>query len=141
MAVQNKTIGSIGGDTYKHFRKSMVPFVTPKVQTADISPHCLERKILYGILKNTQRRCYTAFSKSKPYKNAETQTDYRESEAQTEPWEPPCKIVPGNNYIAVILYQIHRIYKSINKAEETKHEEEAKLEMPKREFYYILIFI
>ncbi|XP_018311695.1 protein MAATS1 [Mycetomoellerius zeteki] len=97
MAVQNKTIGSIGGDTYKHFRKSMVPFVTPKVQTADISPHCLERKILYGILKNTQRRCYTAFSKSKPYKNAETQTDYRESEAQTEPWEPPCKIVPDHN--------------------------------------------
>ncbi|KYM76353.1 AMY-1-associating protein expressed in testis 1 [Atta colombica] len=97
MSIQDKTIGSISGDMYKHFRKSMVPFVTSEVQTADVLPHCLEHKTLYGILQNTQRRCYTAFSKSKPYKNAETQTDYRESEAQTEPWEPPCKIVPGHN--------------------------------------------
>ncbi|KAG5322446.1 CFA91 protein, partial [Pseudoatta argentina] len=97
MVVQDKTIGSISGDMYKHFQKSMVPCVTSKVQTADISPHYLEHKTVYGILQNTQRRCYTAFSKSKPYKNAETQTDYRESEAQTEPWEPPCKIVPGHN--------------------------------------------
>ncbi|XP_018370555.1 PREDICTED: protein MAATS1-like [Trachymyrmex cornetzi] len=97
MAIQDKTIGSINGDMHKHFRKSMVPFVTSKVQTADVSSYCLERKTLYEILQNTQRQCYTAFSKSKPYKNAETQTDYRESEAQTEPWEPPCKIVPGHN--------------------------------------------
>ncbi|XP_018392737.1 PREDICTED: protein MAATS1-like [Cyphomyrmex costatus] len=97
MAVQNKTVGSIGGDTYKHFRKPMLPFVTSKVQTTDVSPHCLEHKTLYGILQSAQRRCYTAFSKSKPYKNAETQTDYRESEVQTEPWEPPYKIVSGHN--------------------------------------------
>ncbi|XP_018355395.1 PREDICTED: protein MAATS1-like [Trachymyrmex septentrionalis] len=97
MAVQDKTIGSISGDTFKHFRKSMESFVTSKVQTADVSPHCLERKTQYGILQNTQRRCYTAFSKLKPYKNAETQTDYRDSEVQTEPWEPPYKIVPGHN--------------------------------------------
>jgi len=99
MAVQGKTI--IGGDTYKHFRRSMVPFPIPKIQTADI-PHCLERKVLNGILQNAQRRCYTAFPKlENAYKNAETQTDYRESEVQTEPWEPPCKIVPGNdNYVA-----------------------------------------
>lgn len=93
MAIQGKTVGIIGGDTYKHFRRSLVPFVS-EIQTADI-PCYLERKALNGILQNTQRRCYTAFPKSEPYKNAETQTDYRESEAQTEPWEPPCKIVPG----------------------------------------------
>lgn len=101
MAVQGKTIGIISGDTYKHFRRSMVPFGTtvPKTQTVDI-PRCLEHNALNG-MRTIQRRCYTTFSETEPYKNAETQTDYRESEAQTEPWEPPCKVVPGNdNYIA-----------------------------------------
>lgn len=98
MAVQEKTIGIIGEDTYKHFRRSMVPFTTvPKIQTVDI-PRCLEHDALNGILQTVQRRCCTTFSKTEPYKNAETQTDYRESEAQTEPWEPPCKVIPGNNY-------------------------------------------
>ncbi|XP_011867141.1 PREDICTED: protein MAATS1-like [Vollenhovia emeryi] len=98
MAVQGKTIEIIGGDAYRHFRKAMVPFATvPKIQTADI-PRCLERKeFLNGISQSAQRRCYTAFSKLELCKNAETQTDYRESEAQTEPWEPPCKIVTGHN--------------------------------------------
>lgn len=110
MAVQSKTIDIIGGDTYKYFRTSMVPstFVS-KVQAADI-PGCLKRKTLNGILQNAQRRYYATFPKSEPYKNAETQTDYRESEAQTEPWEPPCKIVPGNhNYIVITLHEIYRI--------------------------------
>lgn len=112
MAVQGKTVGIIGGDTYKHFRRS-VPLVVPKIQTADV-PCCLERKTLNGILQNVQRRYYTAFPKSEPYKNAETQTDYRESETQTEPWEPPYKIVPGNNdYIAVIFHEIRRMSKKI----------------------------
>ncbi|XP_028046230.1 cilia- and flagella-associated protein 91 isoform X2 [Monomorium pharaonis] len=99
MAVQGKTIKIISGDTDKHFRRSMVPFTGPKIQTPDIS-YCLERKaksLNYGIMANAQRRCYTIFPKSEPYKNAETQTDYRESEAQTEPWEPPCKFVSGHN--------------------------------------------
>ncbi|XP_039311922.1 cilia- and flagella-associated protein 91 isoform X2 [Solenopsis invicta] len=93
MAVQGKTIEMINGDTYKQFRRSLVPFI---VQTPDI-PCCLERNTLNGILQNVQKRCGTAFSKSEPYKNAETQTDYRESETQTEPWEPPCKIISGHN--------------------------------------------
>lgn len=98
MALQGKTIDIISRDTYKYFRRSMIPFTA--VQTVDI-PRCSEHNALNGILQTIQRRCYTAFSKSESYKNAETQTDYRESEAQTEPWEPPCKVVPGNNdYIA-----------------------------------------
>lgn len=141
MAVQGKMIGIIGGDTYKHFRKSMVSFTTvSKIQTAGI-PRCLERKALNGILQNAQRQCYTAVSKSEPYKNAATQTDYRESEAQTEPWEPPCKIIPGNNnYIAVML-QYNEIRR--NQLENRKGKKETKLEMQKSENSNedILIFI
>lgn len=97
MAVQGKTVEIIGASTYKHFRRSIssLPLI-PKVQPADI-PRCLDRKALNGILQSAQRRYCTGKSpKSEPYKNAETQTDYRDSEAQTEPWEPPCKIVPGH---------------------------------------------
>ncbi|XP_070516123.1 cilia- and flagella-associated protein 91 [Cardiocondyla obscurior] len=95
MAVQGKMIGIVSGDAYKYFRRSMVPFtVVPKVHTADLR---LENEALNGILQNAQRRCCTALPKIELYKNAETQTDYRDSEAQTDPWEPPCKIIPGHN--------------------------------------------
>jgi len=109
----------------------MVPFVTSEVQTADVLPHCLKHKTLYGILQNTQRRCYTAFSNSKPYKNAETQTDYRESEAQTEPWEPPCKIVPGNNYIAVIIILQYTVSDSYRIHSQSRKQKKQKLEILK----------
>ncbi|XP_028046229.1 cilia- and flagella-associated protein 91 isoform X1 [Monomorium pharaonis] len=123
MAVQGKTIKIISGDTDKHFRRSMVPFTGPKIQTPDIS-YCLERKaksLNYGIMANAQRRCYTIFPKSEPYKNAETQTDYRESEAQTEPWEPPCKFVSGIITIILQLYcniEVHKVAQSKNRNRE-----------------------
>lgn len=94
MAVRSETAGITNKDAYKHFRRPVVP----EIQTADI-PRYLEHKVLSGILQNAQRRHCTASFKSEPRKNTGTQTDYRESEAQTEPWEPPYKIVPGNNIL------------------------------------------
>jgi hypothetical protein len=85
----------------------MIPFAVPKIQTADCSsPRYLEYKILSGILQNTQRQCYTASPKLEQNKKCvETQTDYRESEAQTEPWEPPYKVIPGNSIIFYIKFK------------------------------------
>lgn len=96
MAVRSEAVGVTSESMYKRFRRPTIPFAVPKIQTADCSsPRCFEHRILSGILQNAQRQCYTASPKSEQYKNAETQTDYRESEAQTEPWEPPYKVIPG----------------------------------------------
>ncbi|XP_072761993.1 cilia- and flagella-associated protein 91 isoform X2 [Anoplolepis gracilipes] len=90
MAEQSETAVIMNENTCKHFRRSILPKIT------DI-PHYLEDRILSGILQNAQKQC-TASLKSESRKNTqETQTDYRESEAQTEPWESPYKIVPGHN--------------------------------------------
>ncbi|KAL6430620.1 hypothetical protein ACFW04_006901 [Cataglyphis niger] len=90
MALQGETIEIMNENTCKHFRRPILP----EIQIIDI-PH-LEHRNLSGILQNAQKR-YCTVSHKLPCKNAETQTDYRESEAQTEPWEPPYKIVPGHN--------------------------------------------
>ncbi|XP_032688884.1 cilia- and flagella-associated protein 91-like isoform X1 [Odontomachus brunneus] len=93
MAVRSKTVGTSYDSKCKYLRRPVIPFSVPKIETTDI-PYYLDRKVLSGIL---QRQCYTVPPKLEQYKNAGTQTDYRESEAQTEPWEPPYKIVPGHN--------------------------------------------
>lgn len=95
MAVRSKTVGTSCNGKYKYFRRPVIPFSVPKIETTDI-PYYLDRKVLSGIL---QRQCYTMSPKLEQYKNAGTQTDYRESEAQTEPWEPPYRIVPGNSNV------------------------------------------
>ncbi|XP_029672412.1 cilia- and flagella-associated protein 91-like isoform X2 [Formica exsecta] len=92
MAVQRETVAIMNKDTCKHFWRP----VLPKIQTVDV-PQYLEHRVLSGILQNVQKRHYTISLKSEPCKNTETQTDYRDSEAQTEPWEPPYKIVPDHN--------------------------------------------
>ncbi|XP_012234678.1 cilia- and flagella-associated protein 91 isoform X2 [Linepithema humile] len=98
MAVRSEAVGVTGESMYKRFRRPMIPFAAPKIQTADCSsPRYLEHKILSGILQSTRRQCYTASPKLEQLRNAETQTDYRESETQTEPWEPPYKVIPGHN--------------------------------------------
>lgn len=95
MAIRSKTVGITGESMYKRFRGPTIPFTVPRTQTADCNSPCyLQHKILSGILQKTQRQCYTS-PKLEQHKNAETQTDYRESEAQTEPWEPPYKVIPG----------------------------------------------
>lgn len=95
MAVRSKTVGIACENRY--FRRPVVPFTVPTLETTDI-PYYSDRKVLSGIL---QRQCFTVSPKSEPYKNAGTQTDYRESEAQTDPWEPPYKIIPGKNNVTL----------------------------------------
>jgi len=91
MAVQSETTRITNDeDMYKHFRK----LVLPKIQIINI-PHYFEHRSLSGILQNGQKQYCNTLLKSKPCKNTKTQTDYRESETQTEPWEPPYKIIPG----------------------------------------------
>ncbi|EFN80768.1 AMY-1-associating protein expressed in testis 1 [Harpegnathos saltator] len=93
MSGRSKTVCTVHNNTFKCFRKPVIPFTMTKVETTDI-PYYMDRKVLSGIL---QRQCYTVSSKLELYKNAGTQTDYRDSEAQTEPWEAPYKITPGHN--------------------------------------------
>lgn len=106
MAIRSKTIEIINEDiTYKH-RSAIVP----EIQIADI-PHYLKYKALSGVLQeNSQRRHCTASLKSETQKNAGTQTDYRESEAQTEPWEPPYKIVSGHPTTSQLANSRHLTY-------------------------------
>ncbi|XP_020291016.1 protein MAATS1-like isoform X2 [Pseudomyrmex gracilis] len=94
MAVECKTIGITDEDVYEHFRRPVVPFAVPKIRVADRLPRYWKYKVPNEV---SREQCCTASSKSEPHKNVQTQTDYRESEAQTDPWEPPYKVVPGHN--------------------------------------------
>jgi len=98
--MRNKTIRITNKNMHKHFNKPIIPFVVSNIQTTNSSTY-VENKVLKGILQNAQNRC--CLVSSELYKNAEIQTDYRESETQTEPWEPPYKIVRGNNYIIIYI--------------------------------------
>lgn len=99
MAVQCKTIGITNEDVCKHFRRPFVPFAMPKMRIADVA-----RYWKYKAPNEVSRgQCCTASPKLESHKNVQTQTDYRESEAQTDPWEPPYKVVPGDNCIAPII--------------------------------------
>lgn len=88
-------------DMYKHFRR----LVLPKIQIVDI-PHYFEHRNVSGILQNGQKRYCNTLLVSKPRKNAEIQTDYRENETQTEPWEPSYKIIQGNNILFNKYYYV-----------------------------------
>lgn len=85
-------------DRYKYFQRPVVPFTASRTQTVNI-PYHAQREVLNRILRNARRQCYIPSPKLESHKNAGTQTDYRENEAQTEPWEPPYKIVSGSNSI------------------------------------------
>jgi len=100
MAIRNKTIRITNKNMHKHFNKPIIPFVVSNIQTINISTY-VENKVLKGILQDTQKRCCLVSSES--CKNAEIQTDYRESETQTEPWEPPYKIIQGNNIVIIYI--------------------------------------
>lgn len=104
MAVRNKTVSTAYDSRCKYFQRTIVPFSMPKIETTDI-PYNFDSKVL----KILQRQCYTISPKSELYKNAETQTDYRESEAQTDPWEPPYMVVPGNNNVISRYISYYRI--------------------------------
>lgn len=81
-------------NTYKYFCRPIVPFLVSKVQNVNI-PIRFNHDILSDIVTNAQRQCYVFSPKSVPFRNIGTQTDYRDGESQTIPWEPPYKIKAG----------------------------------------------
>lgn len=81
-------------NNYKYFRRPIVPFLVPKAQNIDTSVR-FNHDILSNIMTNAQKQCYLFSPKPEPNRSVETQTDYRDSESQTIPWEPPYIIKPG----------------------------------------------
>lgn len=91
MAESNKIICF---NSYKYFRQPTVPFLMLKTQNIT-SPVHFHHDIVNDIVLNTQKQRYMFSIKSEPHRNVGTQTDYRDSESQTVPWEPPFKIKSG----------------------------------------------
>ncbi|XP_076379821.1 cilia- and flagella-associated protein 91 isoform X2 [Megalopta genalis] len=81
---------------YKYFRRPIMPFLIPKTQNVEI-PERFNHDILNDVVRTAQKQCYEFLSKSEPYRNIGTQTDYRDSDTQTVPWEPPYRIKKGHN--------------------------------------------
>ncbi|XP_026667377.1 cilia- and flagella-associated protein 91-like [Ceratina calcarata] len=79
-----------------YLRRPIVPFLVSSTRNLDI-PMRFNYSILNDVVTNAQRQCYAFSPKPEPYRNIGTQTDYRDSEAQTLPWEPPYKIKSGQN--------------------------------------------
>ncbi|XP_076244918.1 cilia- and flagella-associated protein 91 [Calliopsis andreniformis] len=96
MAGQHKSFETICSNNYKYFRRPIIPFLVPKAQDIDI-PVQFNYDVLNDIVTNAQKQCYKFSPKPEPYKTVATQTDYRDSEAQTTPWEPPYRIKAGHN--------------------------------------------
>ncbi|XP_017765975.1 PREDICTED: protein MAATS1-like, partial [Eufriesea mexicana] len=82
-------------NSFKYFCRPIVPFLVSKVQNVNIPIH-FNHNILSDIVTNAQKQCYVFSPKSVPFRNIGTQTDYRDSESQTIPWEPPYKIETGH---------------------------------------------
>ncbi|KAK2584548.1 hypothetical protein KPH14_006917 [Odynerus spinipes] len=78
----------------KHFQESTAFQYSPTMQDKNIH---YDTEILDNVLKNMRQQYCISMQQSKLFKNVQTQTDYRESETQTLPWEPPYKIHAGHN--------------------------------------------
>ncbi|KAL2727650.1 cilia- and flagella-associated protein 91-like [Vespula maculifrons] len=96
MATQCKPIELITQEKCKHFQRSTSTAFQyfPTTQNKNIR---YDTEILDTVLKNMKQQYCISMLQSKLFKNVETQTDYRESETQTVPWEPQYKIHPGHN--------------------------------------------
>ncbi|XP_053989184.1 cilia- and flagella-associated protein 91-like isoform X1 [Hylaeus volcanicus] len=86
----------MSSNNYKYFRRPIIPFLVPKTQNVNIPEH-FNHDILNDVVRDAQKQCYAFSPKIEPYKNVGTQTDYRDSESQTVPWEPPYRIKTGHN--------------------------------------------
>lgn len=73
-----------------------MPFLDSGVPKLKLSSH-LEQKTVEETLQNAEMQSYMLPSRLEYVQNRGTQTDYRENETQTSPWEPPYKIAPGTN--------------------------------------------
>jgi hypothetical protein len=61
-----------------------------------ISSH-LEGSVFGNAVKNIHKQYYGLQNLNNHFKNKGIQTDYRESDCQTVPWEPQYQIAPGND--------------------------------------------
>ncbi|XP_043592074.1 cilia- and flagella-associated protein 91-like isoform X2 [Bombus pyrosoma] len=82
-------------NSFKCLYRPVVPFLVSKSQNMNI-PVRFNHDILSDIVTNAQKQCYTFSPKLKPFRNIGTQTDYRDSDSQTAPWDPPYKIKSGH---------------------------------------------
>ncbi|XP_076668408.1 cilia- and flagella-associated protein 91 isoform X2 [Andrena cerasifolii] len=96
MTGHNKSSEIMCRNNYKYFRRPIIPFLVSKAQDIDI-PVRFNHNILNNVVTNAQKQCYAFSPKSEPYRNIGTQTDYRDSESQTVPWEPPYRIKSGHD--------------------------------------------
>ncbi|KZC10921.1 AMY-1-associating protein expressed in testis 1 [Dufourea novaeangliae] len=96
MAKHHKTDDVMCSINHKYYRRPIIPFLVPKTQNVEI-PERFDHDILNDVVRNAQKQCYAFSSKPELYRNMETQTDYRDSDTQTVPWDPPYKIKPGHD--------------------------------------------
>ncbi|XP_012277666.1 cilia- and flagella-associated protein 91 isoform X2 [Orussus abietinus] len=78
------------------YRRPIVPFVrssSPAMEPLTLT----DGSALKDVIQSAQRQSYAVPPLVEKIQNKETQTDYRESECQTLPWEPPYRIHPGHN--------------------------------------------
>ncbi|XP_015188803.1 PREDICTED: protein MAATS1-like [Polistes dominula] len=94
MATYCKPIELIIQQKHNHFQGSNLCQYFPRIQNKNIR---YDTEVLDKVLKNMKQQYCISMMQSKLFKNTGTQTDYRESETQTIPWEPPYKIHPGHN--------------------------------------------
>lgn len=92
-----------GVDVQKFYRRPLAPFSSPDIPKLRISSH-LSQEATNEKIENAEKFSYMLPSRLEYVQDRGTQTDYRESECQTSPWEPPYKIVSGNNYLILIFY-------------------------------------
>ncbi|CAK9806052.1 Cilia- and flagella-associated protein 91 [Anthophora quadrimaculata] len=96
MAGHNESAEITYCNSYKYFRRPIVPLLVSKTQNVDI-PVRFNNDILNDIVAHAQKQSYAFLPKSEPHRNVGTQTDYRDSETQTVPWEPPYRIKTGHD--------------------------------------------
>lgn len=75
-------------------KRSTLQLLTPKTQSIEF-PQVFESKISNNIFRNTENEYYNLILKEELSRNVATQTDYRDSDTQTIPWEPPFQIAAG----------------------------------------------
>ncbi|KOX70777.1 AMY-1-associating protein expressed in testis 1 [Melipona quadrifasciata] len=89
--------------------RPIISFLVSGTQNINI-PVRFNHAILNNIVTNAQKHshltCYTFSPKLKPFRNIGTQTDYRDSESQTVPWEPPYKIKSGHHPEALSIVHL-----------------------------------
>ncbi|XP_043477871.1 cilia- and flagella-associated protein 91-like [Leptopilina heterotoma] len=85
-----------GVDVQKFYRRPLVPFISPEVPKLRLLSN-LSQENENETIQNSEKFSHALPSRLEYVQDRGTQTDYRESECQTSPWEPPYKILPGHN--------------------------------------------